>query len=429
MVLGTTATLAVGTGSLSPASAADAPQIFDLSAQAIAVQSTVTDPGVPLGLPFSVGSYGASSELNSNGDSASDAGAPYSPLVASLPSTGNGVATSSFGYGLPVVPKFPGYVSAKDPLSPLVTQNAGGYELEARATPTESRGTVSLGGQAATSDENNAFAYADSVTGPDGVLSEGAAGVHGLTFKGIMDLANFSSYASLNRADDGTTVPVTRTDLGTISFAGLDSGLSAGGFSVFGSTPTPVSADGLGALNDALKPSGVKLTYLPEVYRYTDGSSSTGPNVDAKKIVSGVTSGALQIFASNTSDRGTTTETIIIGLVTVNATSANPSAGTSVASIPAPSVGAATPVSSSLPPVGAAGFGAPVSTTGVGAVAAPGSTSGRQLPTETFLPAASAWRDTQGTDDFGSSYAIIVLAAAVALLGGQVIRMLAVKLR
>ncbi len=114
----------------STASAA-APDIYDMSAEAVALQTTFTDPSVPLGIPFSVGSYGASSILNSNGESSADAGAPYSPLVSSLPNTGNGVAQSTFGTGLPVVPTFPGYVSAKDPVLPSNKQNAGGYELVA----------------------------------------------------------------------------------------------------------------------------------------------------------------------------------------------------------------------------------------------------------------------------------------------------------
>jgi hypothetical protein len=426
-------TLAVGGAAVGLTSSANADvgsQIFDLSSEAVALQSTATDPSVPLGLPFSVGSYGASSLLNSNGESAADAGAPYSPLVSSLPNTGNGVAFSTFGTALPVVPQFPGYVSAKDPVTPLAKQNAGGYELVATANDNAASGKVNMGGQASTAEENNAFAYANSVSTADGVLSEASAGVHALTLDGIMDLANFSSYASLSRGSDGRTVPVVRTNLGTITFAALTSGLTDQGLTAFGSTPTPVSADGLAALNAALKPSGITLTYLPEQYTYTDGTTSVGPKVNEKKTVAGVVSGALQIFATYTAERGTSTETITIGRVAVNASGQTISGG-----IASTSTGANTSTGSAgtqLPSTGvdAAGLTLP----GAVAGAAPGSglvgaAPTAAIPTQSFTPAASFAIDPQARTQFDSIYVILAIAAGVALLGGQVIRLVAVKLR
>lgn len=415
-------------GLTTPASAEVSTQIFDLSSDAVAVQSTATDPSIPLGLPFSIGSYGASSLLTSNGESAADAGAPYSPLVSSLPNTGNGVAYSTFGQALPVVPALPGYVSAKDPVTPLAKQNAGGYELVATAGPSAARGTVNMGGQSATSTENNAFAYASSASSAEGVLSEASAGVHALTLDGILDLANFSSYASLTRTADGTTVPSTRTSLGTISFAALTTGLTGDGFTALGSDPTPVSADGLAALNEALKPAGVTLTYLPERYTYTDGSTSTGPTVDQKKTVSGVVSGALQFFISYTGDRGTSTETITIGRVAVNATSSNPGAGIAAAA-PADSAPTGT---AGLPATGVDAAGLPDAAEVAGA--APGSglvgaTPTGAIPTQTFAPAASFRLDPQAMTSFDSVYVVLAIAAGVALLGGNVIRFVAIKLR
>jgi hypothetical protein len=437
LALGTGIALAVGGAALgltSPANAEVGDLIFDLSSEAVAVQSTATDPAVPLGLPFSIGSYGASSVLNSNGESASDAGAPYSPLVSTLPSTGNGIAQSSFGYGLPVVPKFPGYVSAKDPVMPLAKQNAGGYELVATATPDNASGTVNIGGQAALSAENNAFAYARSLIEDDQLRSEAAAGVHALTLDGILDLANFSSFASLTGTADGGIVPATQTNLGTISFAGLLSGLTADGVTALGSEPIPLSADSLGALNEALKPAGITLTYLPEQYSYTDGSTSVGPTVKAKKTVAGVVSGALQIVFTYTAERGTTTETVTIGRVAVNATSAalNGSGATSgaantAADVPAGATGGQIPAAT----LDAAALNLP----GVAAGAAPGSglvgaaPTGATLPTQNFASAVSARIDPRGMTSFDSVYLVLALGAAIALLGGQVVRLVAVRLR
>ncbi len=411
---------------------AAAPDIYDLTAEAVALQSTFTDPGVPLGIPFSYGSYGASSTLNSNGESSADAGAPYSPLVSSLPRTGNGVAQSTFGAGLPVVPTLPGYVSAKDPVLPSDTQNAGGYELVANAVRGKATGKVGIGGQSATSAENNAFALATSVAGEDGLFTEGTAGVHALTFDGILDLGNVSSYASLTRDGSGKTKPVTRTNLGTISFAGLTSGATGAGFSALGSAPTPLSVDGLDALNGALKPAGISVTYLPEIYAYTDGSTSTGPEVNAKKDVSGVMSGALRLFFSNTSERGTTTETITVGRVSLTATSTAPSSADTGAALPSNTSARPSTEAAGLPAVvdAAAGGVVPVDAGALLPNTADVPTAvGRQLPPQRLLPAGLSTIAPEGITDVGSLYLIIAVAAGSALTGAQVVRVLAVRAR
>lgn len=406
------------------------PDIYNLSAEAVAVQSTLTDPGVPLGLPFSVGSYGAGALLNSNGESSADAGAPYSPLVSSLPSTGNGVAQSTFGASLPVVPTFPGYVSARDPVLPLHKQNAGGYALTAIAEPGRSSGTVSIGGQAATSEENNAFAFANNLADTEGVFTEGAAGVHALTLGGILDLVNVSSYASLSRDGSGNTVPVTATNLGTISLAGLTSGLTGDGVTALGSAPTPISVDGIETLNEALKPAGISLTYLPETYAYTDGSASTGPQRDERKDVAGVVSGALQIRLTGTSERGTTTETITVGRISLTATStSNPGtaggvagtdrAGADAAGLPA--------TEASSPSVDAAALSPGGSDVTVGTPPTAAEVANNQLPVQTFVPTTANGAFREGTTSFESSFLLLAVAGAMALVAAQALRMLAIR--
>jgi hypothetical protein len=447
LTLSASALLWAGTAS------AAAPNIYDLSAESIALASTATDPAVPLGIPFSIGAYGAGALLNSNGQSSADAGAPYSPLVSSLPSTGNGVASSTFGYGLPVVPKFPGYVSARYPLAPFTKQNAGGYELVASTDPSHAAGQVSIGGQSATSDQNNAFAFAKNLAGADGVFTEGAAGVHALTLGGILDVLDVSSYASLAR-DGGKTVPVTTTNLGSISFAGLTTGLTGDGFTALGSAPTPITLGGIDALNQALKPSGITLDYLPQIYAYTDGSTSTGPHVEPEKEVSGVISGALKIFLTNTSDRGTSTETITIGRVSLTATSTTlnadapqsaagpgtPDAGRAAGQLPSVGTDAVgTGLESATAPaagalgsmLGPAPAPAPAGTTGATGTTRPtaaGITGGR-LPTPTYVPAAWSAAYRIGTTSFESSFVVLVAAAAAALVGAQIVRLLAIRQR
>ncbi len=415
------AALVVGIGGLAGTNSASAgTYVYDLSAEAVALQTTFTDPNVPLGLPFSIGSYGAGARLNSNGESQADAGAPYSPLVSSFPSTGNGLVQSASGVGLPVVPTFPGYVSAQDPVLPSNKQNAGAYELIATALPKQATGKASLGGQAATSEQNNAFAVANSIATDDGIFTEGAAGAHALTLDGILDLANVSSYASLTQQAGGDVVPVTTTNLGTVTFAGLASGLTQDGLTAFGSAPAPLNVDGLAALNEVLKPAGITFSYLPAEYRYSDGSTSTGPTVDAKKRVAGLTSGALRIFFATTSDRGTTTETITLGQISLSATGNQlGDAGTGVGAAGTDTVASG---GTDLPSTGLGTdlAGAP----GI----APGTVPTGSLPAQSFVPAAAAGTVLgEGTTSFESFYLFVLLAGAVALIGGQVVRVVAVR--
>lgn len=393
--------------------------VYDLSAEAVALQSTLTDPNTPLGLPLSVGSYGAGALLSSSGESTADAGAPYSPLVSTLPATGNGLVQSASGIGLPVVPSFPGYVRAKDPVLPVDKQTAGGYELVATALPKQAAGKVSLGGQAATSEQNNAFAVANSVATDDHIFTEGAAGVHALTLEGILDVFNVSSYASLTQTGGGEVVPRTTTSLGTITFSRLTSGVVKGGLTVFGAEPVPLDVSSLGALNDALKPAGITLTYLPEQYRYSDGTTSTGPTVNERKTVAGVTSGALRISIIAESERGITTETITLGQITLSA------AGNALNSGGSSSSGSGVDSVGDLGTDAGTDFGTGLGTDLAGA---PGAVPGDLVPTRNFVPAVAGGTILdEGRTDLGSFYLFVVLAGLAALGAGQVVRVLAVR--
>ncbi len=418
---------------------AAAPEVFDLSAQAIALESTATDPGIPTGIPFTVGTYGAASRLSSLGDSAADAGAPYSPLLYSAPAFGNGVTSSTFGFGFPELPSFPGYVAAKDPITPLAEQTAGGYELTATAEPSRSVGMVSMGAQAATSKENNFFARASTLTEEEGVLSQGVAGVHALTLGGIVDIFDVSSRASLSLDSNGRVVPNTTTNLGTIKLAGLTNGLTGEGLATAGTAPTPIDVSGLDAINQALEPSGIRLTYLPAEYTYADGSTSVGDEPDAKKRLIGLTSGALQVFITGTLERGTSTEELTIGRISINAQGA--STGTSPATVnlheSAPGSAPADVDSvAALPSLDAAAVPEVDAAVAPGAVppgaAIPVSPVSATDPAESaraFLPAASAELINQGSTSMETFYLTVAVASALALVASQVLRVLNARTR
>jgi len=290
-----------------------------MSAQAVALQTVYQSLNVPFGLPFAVGSYGASANVDAGG-ATSDAGAPYSPLVSSLPSAGNGVA-STMGYQLPVVPTFPGYVSAQYPNRPVADQNAGMYQLTATTGASEAEGKVSMGGEKSISEKNNLFAIAHTVSKDATTTVDADAGAVALTLPGILDLFNTSSQIHVVRnAEDAHPTFAATTSLGTITFAGTTSGMSGNTPQVAGAKGTPINFDTLPRINKALEPSGVSLNYLPESYIYTDGTYSTGDKPAQNKTVRGLTSGALQmIYHKDVQGQGPTTETITIGQVSVTA--------------------------------------------------------------------------------------------------------------
>jgi hypothetical protein len=309
----------LSTGASARADAGTAMGPVAMTAQAVALQTVYQSLSVPFGLPFAVGSYGASAGVDAGG-STSDAGAPYSPLVSSLPSAGNGVA-GTMGYSLPVVPTFPGYVSAQYPSSPIAEQKAGGYELTASTGATEAEGRASIGAERDLSDRNNLFALAHTMN-KDGTVSVDAdAGAVALNLPGILDLANSSSQIHVTRADgDAHPTFTSTTSLGTITFAGTTSGVTGNGSQVAGAKSTPINVDALPGINKALEPTGVSLSYLPSSFIYTDGTFSTGEKPEPKKTVRGLTSGALQIlYQKDIQGQGPTMERITVGQVSVTA--------------------------------------------------------------------------------------------------------------
>ena len=110
---------------------------------------------------------GASASLNSLGESISDAGAPYSPSIASLPGTINGLGAGNF----PPLPPLPGYVSASYPSHKASIQSQAGYDIAATAGANTSKGAVGLGVQPSGSPNTTFFSTAETTANPDGSVT------------------------------------------------------------------------------------------------------------------------------------------------------------------------------------------------------------------------------------------------------------------
>ena len=198
-----------------------------------------------------------------------DAGAPYSPSVASLPGTVNGIGDGN----VPPLPPIPGYVSASYPSTPTNNQTQGGYQIASSASANSAKGTVSLGVQPSGSQNSTFFASAETTANGDGsVTVDASAGMDALDFGQLFDLGNVSSTMSMTQQSNQQPTVTSQTNLGTITLLGQASGLNAAGVSALGEgTPIDINSAVLGALNSLLSGAGIKFTYLPETFTYTDG--------------------------------------------------------------------------------------------------------------------------------------------------------------
>ncbi len=151
------------------------------------------------------------------------------------------------------------------------------------------------------------FASAETTANPDGsVTLNASAGMDLLDFGQLLDLGNVSSSLSMTQQSNQQPKVTSHTTLGTITLLGTSTGLLGKGVSALGvGVPINVNQELIGTLNTALAKTGLKLTYLPVTYTYTDGTSSTGSSPDSAKTLEAVDSGALQVtYSQNIPSQG-----------------------------------------------------------------------------------------------------------------------------
>ncbi len=412
------------------------PNTYTLSAEANALDVLVTDPSAPLSgdLAYEAGPWGASATIDSLGESMSDAGAPYSPSVASLPGTVNGIGDGD----VPPLPPIPGYVSASYPSTPTNNQTQGGYQITSSASTNSAKGTVSLGVQPSGSANSTFFASAETTANGDGSVSaDASAGMDALDFGQLFDLGNVSSTMSMTQQSNQEPTVTSQTNLGTITLLGQASGLNAVGVSALGEgTPIDINSAVLGAVNSLLSGAGITFTYVPETFTYTDGSSSTGSSPETGKTLQSIDSGALRVTETqNLPSQGLTTVSLTLGRVYVSTTDT-------------PGIGPITGNSGTIGNTGNTGNGVTTTTaspsfsfgsvgnTGAvsgGASALPSSsTPGSSPPSSATTPSRTLQTSPAFAVEEGppaqSVYLVLVLGALAMLLGAQAVRYLAVRL-
>ncbi|HUE09098.1 MAG TPA: hypothetical protein VMP41_16860 [Acidimicrobiales bacterium] len=402
---------------------------YNVSAQANALDVLLTDPSLPLSgdLNYELGPWGASASLNSLGESISDAGAPYSPSIASLPGTINGLGAGNF----PPLPPLPGYVSASYPSKKAAIQSQAGYDIAATAGANSSQGAVGLGVQPSGSPNTTFFAKADTTANPNGSVSLSAsAGMDLLDFGQLLDLGNVSSSLSMTQQANQQPKVTSQTSLGTITLLGTSTGLLGKGASALGiGVPIDINQELIGTLNTLLAKTGIKLTYLPVTYTYTDGTSSTGSSPNTAKTLQAVDSGALQVtFSQNIPSQGQVTLSATLGRVylsTTNTPGISPTTGNSGA-IAGNTGGGAVPPSSSSTVLGNSGTGTVTGNSGSSSTSPSASSPPSGSSTQT-LGSGAAYLVEHGPP-IESVYLVLVLAALGLLLASQAARYLAVRL-
>ncbi len=397
---------------------------FNLSSQAQSIDVLVSIPGAPLVTAYQVGAYGSSAKLDSLGSSFADAGAPYSPLANSLPGTVNGVGVGS----LPPLPPLPGYVYASSPDRVEDNQSQGVYSIDAVAAPERAVGTVGLGGSLAANKYSTFFSSATAEKNADGsVTAAAAAGADLLNLSGLLDLGNVSSVATLTKRAGEAAVYTVSTKLGTVTAAGTGFG-----------PEMALTPDMIDSLNTSLAPSGISLNLLPVTYTYADGSASTRTAEKGKEIKS-VDSGGLQVvIAREFKDFGLVTTTTTLGRVFLAATADSDESGSALGplgeALGGPIGG---PGGAALPTTDGIGLGIAVPAAAAG-IAVPDAVAGNIVPTTdlTTVPSATSGGaqaqrvslSTLGLDSVENIYAILALAAILAVALAQLLGFFAVRL-
>jgi hypothetical protein len=333
-------------------------------------------------------------------------------------------------------------VSASYPSTPKDDQSQGGYQITADTSPAEAAGAVNIGVQPTGSDNATVFASADSKASGDGSVSvSGSAGLDALSFGQLFDLANVSSSLSMTQQANGQPTVTSKTNLGTVTLLGQPTGISPSGVGVLGvNVPIDLNGEVISVLNSLLAPSGIVLTYLPETFTYTDGTSSTGSSPDTSKTLQSIDSGALGITVTeNVPSQGPVVVQFTIGRVYLSTndvpgfsptlgntgnsgnTGASGVLGNTGAGLGANAIASAP---SSIAPLGNTGAGIVVPSTGT----TTGNTPTAPTPSSTHVLAAQPVYTLEKGPSAQSLYLVLLLVALAVLVGSQALRFFSVRL-
>jgi hypothetical protein len=404
---------------------------FSWGAPGFVVVETFIDGGGPV----------SQSVIDGLGNSRAFASLPY---PGDLAISGPGLLASLTG--LPSPPPYPFYVASSHPTTPEAKVGQPGYELAATSTESTSKGSTMTGGGSGS--EANASSIGKTVTDAEtsrdatsGVVTAVASGsADVINIGGVLRIGQVVALAKVTRGPGSEPTREASFAIYGITIAGQSVGLSEKGFTL-GGTNTPIPQGN--PLLEVLKQAKITVTYLSRIDNQ-DGVVSPGLVVRHEQAApSGPTMVFRYVFGQMAASATVSGSPTSIG-DSLPALDTGPS-DTQMISPPADTA----PVSSTATePVAvptaaddsSGGYdGSGYGTDGAGAVDTDSSTTAE--PTEAAAPAPAPASGTgvqeaapiSGTAmtlvDTASVYLILVAGAAVALVGGTVLRLVGVRLK
>lgn len=344
--------------------------------------------------------------------------------------------------GLPSPPAYPFYVSSSHPTVPESKLAQPGYELAATSSASESKAATMTGGGAGSGDGaskigstvTNAVTSRDAASGMVTAVATGTADI--INIGGVFRIGQVDSLAKVTRGPGTEPTREASFVINGMTIAGQTVGFSDKGFT-FGGTNTPIPPGN--PLLEALKQAKISVEYLARidnpdgvvspglvirqeqatpggptmVFRYVFGQMAASATVSGSPTSIGDSLSPVGEFPSDTqvisppvdtpAPAATTTEPVALPAVTDDSSTGYDSSGsvdTGLSTTTEPTPEVAAPATEPAPARSTvAQEGAPIS------------------------------RAPMTLVDTSSIYLILVAGAAVALLGGTVLRLVGVKLK
>ena len=438
----------VAPGFAGSSGADEAPPAFSGSAAASGMRMTMKSTNIPLtDTPAEGGGPTAQVVVESAGTSQGYAAVPDpGPIVIGGPSLAAGVLAGGVPGVLPPTqppappPSYPFYVSSDAGSAPEANLSHGPVQMSAASTPGASKASASAGLQAPGA-ANAGLATSTAEIAPSGgtVVAKALSRAEGLTV-GPLTIGAVTSVATQTLDASGKVTPSTQLQIDGVTVNGQSFGLSPEGFGGGGSTtPVPLNP----ALESVLKGSGISVRLVAQ-QTYPNRVVAPALEVTMPFDSGPIPGGQYQGTITLTMGSASATMTPAAGLGT---SLIEPIAGDTFSPVlsdpagEAPDIGAAAPVDGSSGALTSADFGGGATfslagdSAGAGGSIGPSDPAGSEgAPQPSTAPAPSevaageavtgslATAGGSSPVDVRGIYLIGVLAAAIALAGGEALR-------
>jgi hypothetical protein len=438
-VLAGSAVLTVATSVAGGAEAPAQPSSYEAVASAEGVRFSVGAPGfVAVDTFVDGGGPVSQAVIDGLGNSRAFASLPYpGDLAISGPGLLAGLT------GLPSPPTYPFYVSSSHPTTPEAKLAQPGYALNAKSTEASSEGSTTTGGTSGSGDSasaigstvTNATTSRDVGTGQVTAVATGTADI--VNVGGVLRIGHVDARAKVTRLPGADPTREASFVINGMTIAGQSVGFSDKGFT-FGGTNVPIPHDN--PLLAALAQAKITVQYLAPINN-PDGVVSPGLVLRQQQATPGgptmVISYVFGQMAASATVSGSPTS---IG-ASLPALDTGPAPTTEISPPPAPEPSTSTTETPAVPAAtddtsSYGGSGTATADSGVtSSTEAAAPTSGVAAPAAapsaaSVVQAATPIAGTPMTlVDTQSVYLILVAGAALAFLGGTVLRLLGVKLK